>query len=181
MKEAISVATADKNSLEQSLLEQETAFKEMQLRLESETDLKKEELQSINSAKVEPLEREIKAVRKNNESKKQTIADLEKSVADVKVEKLTITQKVLELENKLQAKWEELETELHLKIEALNREITTVKHENKAKEVEIETLKDNIASEITEKNILKEKVVELEADIRKVLTQGSLKGVAEEL
>ena len=41
---------------------------------------------------------------------------------------------------------EEFETELHLKIEALNREITTVKHENKAKEVEIETPKDNIAS-----------------------------------
>ena len=79
LKEAISVATADKNSLEQSLLEQETAFKE-----------------------------------------------------------------------------------LHLKIEALNREITAVKHENKAKEVEIEALKDNIASEIAEKNILKGKVVELE-------------------
>ena len=72
----------------------------------------------------------------------------------------------MELESKLQAKREEFETELHLKIEALNREITTVKHENKAKEVEIEALKDNIASEIAEKNILKEKVVELETDMK---------------
>ena len=68
----------------------------------------------------------------------------------------------MELESKLEAKQEEFETELHLKIESLNREITTVKHENKAKEVEIEALKDNIASESAEKNILKEKVVELE-------------------
>ena len=120
---------------------------------------------------MEPLGKEIKAARKNSESKKQTIAALGRSVADVKSEKAVIKKKVVESENKFQSKQIEFETQKHLKIEllSLKEEINSTSADKEFLQQNLVDLqtdeKDNIASKIFEKNVLEGKV-EPEKDMR---------------
>merc|ERR1719319_1166587 len=111
---------------------------------------------------MEPLQREMQSIKHEKEATETT---LKEEIVNASTEKEILRQKVVELDTDLKTKVDEFETEMSIKIEPLRREMQTVQMQIAEKQSEVVSLQESISMINSEKEVLKEKVVELETDL----------------
>ena len=141
-------------------------LKEKVVELETNLKVKEEEFETKINLKVEPLEKQMKAVKMEIVLKETELATLQEVVINTTTEKEILKEKFVELETILKVKEEEFETEIHLKVEPLEKQMKAVKMEIVSKESELVSLQEVVMNTTTEKTILKQKIVELETNLK---------------
>ena len=155
LQEVVINTTTEKEILKEKFVELETILK-----------VKEEEFETEIHLKVEPLEKQMKAVKMEIVSKESELVSLQEVVMNTTTEKTILKQKIVELETNLKVKEDEFETEIQLKMEPLEREMKAVKMKYVSKETEFATLQEFNINTTTDMKILKQKVVELETNLK---------------
>ena len=149
-------ATIEAISSEREVLKQKV------VELETDLETKQNKFESILSLQMEPLQREMQSIKHEKEA---TETALKEEIVNASTEKEILRQKVVELDTDLKTKVDEFETEMNIKLDPLRREMQTVQMQIAEKQSEVVSLQESISMINSEKEVLKEKVVELETDL----------------
>ena len=149
-----------------SVTSEKEMLKETVEQLKIDLKLKEEDVESRISLTLEPLEKELKTVQLDFTTKVVELAALQDIITVATTEREILKQKLVELETNIKTKEEDFESEIHIRLEPIEREMKAVRMDFTEKETKLNALQETMVLSNSEKEILRQKVVTLESDLK---------------
>jgi len=155
-------------------------LKQKVVELDCNLRIKSEDFETKVQLELEPVQREVETIRmvvSAKETEVRTLQDtvelieeereaLEKEVQNKTAETAVLKEKVVELDTSLKTRVEEFESAVSLRLEPVEREVERIQMQVADKEAEVSILHNSIVNINSEKEVLKQKIVELETDMK---------------
>ena len=149
-----------------SVTSENEMLKETVEQLKIDLKLKEDDVESRISLTLEPLEKELKTVQLDFTTKVVELSALQDIITVATAEREILKQKLVELETNIKTKEEDFESEIHIRLEPIEREMKAVRMDFTEKKTKLDAFQETMVISNSEKEILRQKVVTLESDLK---------------